>query len=157
MSLPSWTETQVSVTPSYLASESLRVPKAGRSPLGKRPRRAARSRVTRIRHNLLGIAARSQSQKTLFLTRSGRIAPTQIDLRRPTSRTLGKIHYRDCYFMRHVAHFGTANEFRCETKTRTLPTIDAKPESENRQSVCRRSAKKQDPPHGQKTYRLAQT
>ena len=29
---------------------SLRVPKAGRSPLGKRPRRAARSRVTRIRH-----------------------------------------------------------------------------------------------------------
>jgi hypothetical protein len=44
------TETQVSVTPSYLASESLRVPKAGRSPLGKRPRRAARSRVTRIRH-----------------------------------------------------------------------------------------------------------
>ena len=49
-SLPSWTETQVSVTPSYLASESLRVPKAGRSPLGKRPRRAARSRVTRSRH-----------------------------------------------------------------------------------------------------------
>ena len=30
--------------------ECLRVPKAGRSPLGKRPRRAARSRVTRIRH-----------------------------------------------------------------------------------------------------------
>jgi len=29
---------------------SLRVPKAGRSPLGKRPRRAARSRVTRSRH-----------------------------------------------------------------------------------------------------------
>ena len=28
----------------------LRVPKAGRSPLGKRPRRAARSRVTRSRH-----------------------------------------------------------------------------------------------------------
>ena len=44
-----------------------------------------------------------------------------------------------------------------ETKTRTLPTIDAKPQSENRQSVCRRSAKKQDPPHGQKTHRLAQT
>jgi DNA-binding transcriptional regulator YiaG len=39
--------------------------------------------------------------------------------------------------------FWTANEFRPETKTRTLPTIDAKPESENRQSVCRRSAKKQ--------------
>src|SRR5580704_9141198 len=49
-SLPSWTETQVSVTPSYLASACLRVPKAGRSPLGKRPRRAARSRVTRSRH-----------------------------------------------------------------------------------------------------------
>jgi len=30
---------------------SLRVPKAGRLPLGKRPRRAARSRVTRSRHN----------------------------------------------------------------------------------------------------------
>jgi hypothetical protein len=59
--------------------------------------------------------------------------------------------------MRHVAYSWTANEFRPETKTRPLPTIDAKPESENRQSVCRRSAKKQDPPHGQKTYRLAQT
>ena len=53
--------------------------------------------------------------------------------------------------------FWTANEFRPETKTRTLPTIDAKPESENRQSVCRRSAKKQDPPHRQETHRLAQT
>jgi hypothetical protein len=37
-------ETQVSVRPSYLASECLRVPKAGRSPLGKKPRRAARSK-----------------------------------------------------------------------------------------------------------------
>src|SRR5271168_1902475 len=59
--------------------------------------------------------------------------------------------------MRHVANFCTANEFRPETKTRTLPAIDAKPESENRQSVCRRSAKKQGPPHGQETHRLAQT
>ena len=59
--------------------------------------------------------------------------------------------------MRHVAQFWTANEFRSETKTRTLPTIDAKPESENRQSVCRRSAKKQHPPHGQKAHRLAKT
>ena len=59
--------------------------------------------------------------------------------------------------MRHVANFWTANEFRPETKTRTLPAINAKPESENWQSVWRRSAKKQDPPHGQKTYRLAQT
>jgi hypothetical protein len=59
--------------------------------------------------------------------------------------------------MRHVAEFWRANEFRPETKTRTLPTIDANPESENRQSVCRRSAKKPDPPHGQETHRLAQT
>jgi hypothetical protein len=59
--------------------------------------------------------------------------------------------------MRHVANFRAANEFRPETKTRTLPTIDAKPEGENRQSVCRRSPKKQDPPHGQETHRLAQT
>ena len=59
--------------------------------------------------------------------------------------------------MRHVANFWTTNEFRPETKTRTRPAISAKPESENRQSVWRRSAKKQDPPHGQKTYRLAQT
>jgi hypothetical protein len=102
-------------------------------------------------------AARSQSQKTLLLARLGRIALTQIDLRRPTSEPLEKVHYRDCHFMRHVAHFWTANESRSETKTRTLPTIDAKPESENRQSVCRRSAKKQDPPHGQETHRLAQT
>jgi hypothetical protein len=64
---------------------------------------------------------------------------------------------QDCHFMRHVANFWTANEFRPETKTRTRPAISAKPESENRQSVWRRSAKKQDPPHGQKTYRLAQT
>ena len=64
---------------------------------------------------------------------------------------------RDCHFMRHVANFCAANEFRPETKTRTLPAINAKPESEKRQSVCRRSAKKPDPPHGQKTYRLAQT
>ena len=63
----------------------------------------------------------------------------------------------DCHFMRHVANFWTANEFRPETKTRTRPAISAKPESENRQSVWRGSAKKQDPPHGQKTYRLAQT
>jgi hypothetical protein len=53
--------------------------------------------------------------------------------------------------------FRKGNEFRAETETRTLPTIDAKPESENRQSICRRPPKKQDPPHGQKTYRLAQT
>jgi hypothetical protein len=33
-------------------------------------------------------AARSQSQKTLFLARPGRIAPTQIDFRRPTSEPL---------------------------------------------------------------------
>jgi hypothetical protein len=33
-------------------------------------------------------AARSQSQKTLFLARPGRIALTQIDLRRPTSEPL---------------------------------------------------------------------
>jgi DNA-binding transcriptional regulator YiaG len=33
--------------------------------------------------------------------------------------------------------FGQAHEFRSGTKTRTLPTIGAKPESENRQSVCR--------------------
>jgi hypothetical protein len=50
-----------------------------------------------------------------------------------------------------------ANEFRPETKTRTRSAISAKPESENRQRVGRRSAKKQGPPHGQKTYRLAQT
>ena len=54
-------------------------------------------------------------------------------------------------------NFEIANEFRPETKTRSLPTIDAKPESENRQSVCRRSAQKQDPPDGQETHRLAQT
>ena len=59
--------------------------------------------------------------------------------------------------MRHVANFWTTNEFRPETKTRTRPAINAKTESENRQSVWRRSAKKQDAPHGQKTYRLAQT
>ena len=59
--------------------------------------------------------------------------------------------------MRHVANFCIANEFRSETKTRTLPAINAKGESKNRQSVCRRSAKKQDPPYGQKTHRLAQT
>src|SRR6266404_2416850 len=52
--------------------------------------------------------------------------------------------------MRHVANFWIANEFRPETKTRTRPAISAKPKSENRQSVWRRSAKKQDPPHGQK-------
>ena len=33
-------------------------------------------------------AARSQSQKALFLVRPGRIAPTQIDFRRPTSEPL---------------------------------------------------------------------
>jgi hypothetical protein len=70
---------------------------------------------------------------------------------------LGNAHDRDCHGMRHVAHFRTANEFRPETKTRTLSIIDAKSESENRQSVCCRSAKKPDPPDGQKTYRLAQT
>ena len=92
----------------------------------------------------------------LLATRS-RIAPIQIDLRRPELRTLAKVHHRDCHFMRHVAQFWTANEFRSETKTRTLPTIDAKPESENRQSVCRRSAKEQDPHRRQETHRLAQT
>jgi hypothetical protein len=33
-------------------------------------------------------AARPQSKQTLFLARSGRIAPTQIDFRRPTSDPL---------------------------------------------------------------------
>ena len=37
--------------------------------------------------------------------------------------------------------FHPANEFRPETKTRTLPAINAKPESEDWQSVCRRSRK----------------
>src|SRR5258708_35954837 len=59
--------------------------------------------------------------------------------------------------MRHVANFWTANEFRPETKTRTRPAISAKPESEDRQSVWCRSAKKQDPPQGKKTCRWAQT
>ena len=70
--------------------------------------------------------------------------------------TLGNAHDRDCHFML-CRNFWTANEFRPKQKTRTLSPIDAKPESENRQSVCCRPAKKQDPPHGQETHRLAQT
>jgi hypothetical protein len=37
-------------------------------------------------------AARSQSQKALFLARPGRIAPAQIDFQRPTFITLGDVH-----------------------------------------------------------------
>ena len=102
-------------------------------------------------------AARPQSKKTLFLARPGRIAPPEIDFRRASPKPSETFMVRDCHLMRHVANFWTANEFRPQTKTRTLPAISAKRESENRQSVWRRSAKKQDPPHGQKTYRLAQT
>jgi hypothetical protein len=64
--------------PSYLASECLRVPKAGRSPLGKRPRRAARSRVTQSRHK----------------------RPT------PPSALRSRDHHLDCHFLRHVTDFG---------------------------------------------------
>ena len=88
---------------------------------------------------------------------AARIAPTQIDFRRPPSQPLGTLMIEiaiSCYMSQT---FWTANEFRPKTKTRTLPTINAKPQSEIRQSVCRRSAKKPDPPHSQKTYRLAQT
>jgi hypothetical protein len=64
--------------PSYLASESLRVSKAVRSPLGRRPRRAARSRVTRIRHK--------RTSSPVFATFAG--APPFIPFRR--SRALDR-------------------------------------------------------------------
>ena len=90
---------------------------------------------------------------------AGRIAPTQIDFQRPTSEPLETFMIEIAISCDMSQTFATANEFRPETKTRTrtFPTIDAKPESENRQSVCRRSAKKPDPPHSQKAHRLAQT
>jgi len=102
-------------------------------------------------------AARPQSKKTLFLACPGRIATTEIDFRRASPKPLETFMIEIAISCDMSQTFWTANEFRPETKTRTRPAISAKPESENRQSVWRRSAKKQDPPHGQKTYRLAQT
>jgi hypothetical protein len=84
--LPSRTETQVSVTPSYLASAVYAPSKPARSPLGKRPLRAARSRVTRSRHKRFPPPSTLRSRCPLQLFRFAAPALLTAQLGSPWSR-----------------------------------------------------------------------
>ena len=73
---------------------SLRVPKAGGSPLGKRPRRAGRSRVTRSRHKRPPPPSTLRSRGPLHLFRFAAPALLTARLGSPWSRASIQARFR---------------------------------------------------------------